>query len=118
MGRFVGIIIVFVIFQSIILSADPLDGLDYQSESVATSNIVSAGMINPAGLAFFSSIGVRYSHSFTDSSYKGDDALMINSRRGFFGIEWLNHSSGKFRRKYTIAMGDRLASQFLYRVIL
>ncbi len=112
MGRFVGIIIVFVIFQSIILSADPLDGLDYQSESVATSNIVSAGMINPAGLAFFSSIGVRYSHSFTDSSYKGDDALMINSRRGFFGIEWLNHSSGKFRRKYTIAMGDRLAPNF------
>lgn len=112
MRRLIGIIFVVVIFQSSFLSADPLDGSDYQSESVATSNIVSAGMINPAGLAFFSSIGVRYSHSSTDSSYKGDDVLMINSRRGFFGIEWLNHSSGEFRRKYTVAMGDRLAPNF------
>jgi hypothetical protein len=82
--------------------AGVIDGLDYQSESVATSSFVSSGMINPAGLAFHSSMGLRYSHSFTDSTFKGDDAVMISSRRGFFGLEWLNHTTDNFRRKFTL----------------
>ena len=89
-----------------------IDGLEYQSESVATSTLVSSGLINPAGLAFYSAMGMRYSHSFSDSSFKGDNALMISSRRGFFGLEWLNHSEDIFRRKFTLALGDRLLPNF------
>ncbi len=93
-------------------AGDITDGIAYQSESVATSSLVSSGLINPAGLAFFSSMGLRYSHSFPDSSFKGDDALMISSRRGFFGLEWLNHTEDVFRRKFTLALGDKLLSNF------
>ncbi|MEE9553187.1 MAG: signal peptide peptidase SppA [candidate division Zixibacteria bacterium] len=94
------------------LSADPVDGLEFQSESVATAEYVTSGVTNPAGLSFYSAMGVRYTHSFTDSTYGGDDALLIGSRRGFFGLEWLNHTTGQFRRKYTFAMGDRIATNF------
>jgi protease-4 len=92
--------------------ADPSDGLDYQSESVATADQITAGIFNPAGLAAKGAMGVRYAHSFTDSTYKGDDALLISSRRGFFALEWLNHTSNIFRRKYTLGIGDRLAPNF------
>jgi protease-4 len=94
------------------IAADPVDGLEFQSESVATSQFVTAGVVNPAGLAFLSATGVRYTHSFTDSTYGGDDGLLISSRRGFFGIEWLEHSSNIFRRKFTLAIGDRIAPNF------
>jgi protease-4 len=100
------------VFLYSISVAGVIDGLDYQSESVATSSFVSSGMINPAGLAFRSSMGLRYSHSFTDSTFKGDDALMISSRRGFFGLEWLNHTTDLFRRKFTLAIGDRVSRNF------
>ncbi len=92
--------------------ADPTDGLDYQSESVATADQITAGIFNPAGLAALGAMGIRYSHSFTDSTYRGDDALLISSQRGFFAIEWLNHTSNVFRRKYTLGIGDRLAPNF------
>lgn len=94
------------------VSADPPDGLDYQSESVATADQITAGVFNPAGLAAAFAMGIRYSHSFTDSTYKGDDALLISSRRAFFALEWLNHSSNIFRRKYTLGIGNRLAPNF------
>ena len=108
------VVFCFIIFCLIcsVVRADPLDGLDYQSESVATADQITAGIFNPAGLAALGAMGVRYSHSFTDSTYKGDDGLLINSRRGFFGLEWLNHSSNIFRRKYTLGLGDRVAPNF------
>jgi len=100
------------IFLYSISTAGVIDGLDYQSESVATSSFVSAGMINPAGLAYFSAMGLRYSHSFTDSTLKGDDAFLISSQRGFFGLEWLNHTTNVFRRKFTLAVGDKVSRNF------
>ena len=94
--------------------ADSVDGLEYQSESVATTEFATSGMINPAGLSFFSASGINYTHSFTDTTYGGDDALLISSRRGFFGLEWLKHSTNLFRRKYTVAMGDKIAPNFYF----
>lgn len=104
--------IITIFASSPVIAADPVDGLEFQSESVATAEFVTAGVVNPAGLGFISAAGVRYTHSFTDSTYGGDDGLLISSRRGFFGIEWLEHSSNIFRRKFTLAIGDRLAPNF------
>jgi len=94
------------------LRADPVDGLDFQSESVATAEFVTSGVINPAGLSFYSATGIHYTHNFTDSTYGGDDALLIGSRRGFFALQWLKHTTNQFRRKYTMAIGDRIAANF------
>ncbi len=102
----------FIVLVCTSAEGGPVDGLEYQSESVATAGQITAGIINPAGLAFYGPMGIRYTHSFTDSSYKGDDGLLISSRRGFFALEWLNHTSNSFRRKYTLGMGDRLAPDF------
>jgi protease-4 len=37
---------------------------------------------------------------------------MISSRRGFFGLEWLNHTTDTFRRRYTLALGDKISPNF------
>jgi len=92
--------------------AQYVEGADYLTESVATVDRGLAGMVNPAGLGYWSSMGLLYAHTFTDSSYKGDDGAMISSKGSFFGVEWLNHSSGLFRRKYTLAMGDKVLPNF------
>ena len=112
MKRLILSLFAFIALACTAARGDPVDGLEYQSESVATTDQITAGIINPAGLAFYGAMGIRYTHSFTDSSYKGDDGLLISSRRGFFALEWLNHTSDSFRRKYTLGMGDRLAPNF------
>ncbi len=91
---------------------DPLSGVDYQSQSVATVDRPLSGIVNPAALGFWNSMGLQYTHDFTDSTYKGNDGLMLASRGAFFSIEWLNHSTDIFRRKYTLAMGDRMLPNF------
>ncbi len=108
---FLAVFIILSIF-SVQVSAQMVEGADYLSESVATVDRSLSGMLNPAGLGYWSSMGLLYAHTFTDSSYKGDDGAMISSKGSFFGIEWLNHSSGIFRRKYTLAMGDSVLSNF------
>jgi len=108
--RLVTIIFIIIAFSYAAILAGPFDDMEYQSESVATSGFVTSGLANPAGLAFFGAMGLRYTHSYTDSSYKGDDGLFISSRKGFFSAQWLNHTTGIFRRKFTLGMGERLAA--------
>jgi protease IV len=103
----IAIFILSVFFASQV-SAQFVEGADYLNESVATVDRCLSGLVNPAGLAQWSSMGLLYAHTFTDSSYKGDDGAMISSKGTFFGVEWLNHTSGLFRRKYTLAMGDKV----------
>jgi protease IV len=98
--------------QGIAQQNDPITGVDYQSQSVATVDRPLSGIVNPAALGFWTSMGLHYAHSFTDSSYKGDDGLLLASRGAFFSIEWLNHTTNIFRRKYTFAMGDRMLPNF------
>ena len=93
-------------------SADPVDGVDYQSESVATTDKTSSGFMNPAGLGYFNSMGFEYIHNFTDSTYKGDDGALLTSHGFFFGLEWLRHDDNIFRRKYTLGLGDRIFNNF------
>ena len=77
-------------------------------QSAATVDNIVAGLINPAGLAPGSIIGMRYMHAFTDSSFKGDDGFIISTRGTVFSLQWLNHTNDIFRRKFLIANGKRL----------
>ena len=92
--------------------ADPFDGMEHFSESAATADRTISGLINPAGLGLMSAMGIQYAHAFTDSTYGGDDGALFSSKTGFFGIEWLNHTDNVFRRKYTLALGDQIYSNF------
>lgn len=103
--------IITAIILSITISravADPIEGVEYHSESVATSNRTTAGLANPAGLGAWPIMSLDYIHNFTDSSYKGNDGVLYSNRGLFLGVEWLNHSDDIFRRKYTLAIGDRI----------
>ncbi len=92
--------------------SNPVDGVDYQSESVATADQITAGLINPAGLAFWDDIGIHYTHNFHSTTYKGDDAFLASSQGGFFSIEWLKRDDNIFRRKFTFALSDRIFPNF------
>jgi protease-4 len=105
------IVALAALFAALFISgakAGPVDGIDHFSESAATVDRTLSGLVNPAGLGFLSAMGIQYAHVFTDSTYGGDDALLFSSRTGFFGVEWLNHGDDIFRRKYTLAIGDRV----------
>ncbi|HBC46311.1 MAG TPA: hypothetical protein DCZ43_04625, partial [candidate division Zixibacteria bacterium] len=91
---------------------DFVSGVDYLSQSVATVDRTNSGIVNPAALGFWTSMGLQYAHSFTDSTYKGDDGLLLASKGAFFSIEWLHHSTNISRRKYTLATGDRIFRNF------
>jgi protease IV len=105
-------VLIFFILNTPSILAQSVEGLDYPSESVATADRSTSGIFNPAGLAFWNAMGLYYAHSFTDSSYKGDDGAILSSHSTFFSVEWLNHGNNIFRRKYTIASGDRLFQDF------
>jgi protease-4 len=110
--KYVPVLLILSAFFFHECQADPVDGVDYQSQSVATVDRSLSGIINPAALGFWNSMGLEYAHSFTDSSYKGDDGLLLASRGTFFSIEWLHHDDGIFRRKYTLGLGDRVLPNF------
>jgi len=110
--RLIVLSLILIFILSVAVSGDPFDGIEYQSESVATTGYVTSGLSNPAGLAFYGSMGMRYTHSFTDSTYKGDDAFLVASRKGFISLEWLNHSTNIFRRKFTVGMADKIGRNF------
>lgn len=84
------------------------------SQSVATVSDVSAGMINPAGLAPEYVLGLRYIHAFPDSSIKGDDGFILGMKGTLFSIQWLKHTNDIFRRKYLLASGVRLFQNFYW----
>ncbi|RKX20197.1 MAG: signal peptide peptidase SppA [Candidatus Zixiibacteriota bacterium] len=97
-----------------VASAYPQVEADMQlfSQSVATVNNVSAGMINPAGLAPDYILGLRYIHAFPDSSIKGDNGFILGMKGMLFSIQWLKHTNDIFRRKYLLASGMRLFRNF------
>ena len=84
------------------------------SQSVASVDNTAAGLINPAGLAPKFTIGLRYIHAFTDSSFKGEDGIMLASKGYLVSVQWLNHADGISRRKYTMSSGQRLFPKFYW----
>lgn len=84
------------------------------SESAASVDNALAGYVNPAGLAPQSVMAFRYMHAFTDTTFKGDDGVMLATHGVFVSLEWLNHTNDIFRRKYLMASGTRLFKDFYW----
>jgi protease-4 len=110
--RYIPVLLILSTFFLTECKADPVDGVDYQSQSVATVDRPLSGIINPAALGFWTSMGLEYAHGFTDSTYGGDDGFLLASQGAFFSLEWLHHDDGIFRRKYSLALGDRVIPNF------
>jgi len=95
-------------------SAEIDSDMDFLPQSVATSTNISAGFVNPAGLGFGLVMALRYMHSYYDSTFKGDNGLMLASRGNLVSIQWLKHTTGISRRKYLLAAGKRMFPDFYW----
>jgi len=82
--------------------------MDFLPQSVATSTNVSAGFVNPAGLGYGFVMALRYLHSYYDSTFKGDNGLILATRGNLVSIQWLKHTNGISRRKFLLAGGKRI----------
>ncbi len=81
--------------------------MDFLPQSVATSADISAGFVNPAGLGCGFVMALRYMHSYYDSTFKGDNGIMLASHGDLVSVQWLKHTTGISRRKYLLAGGKR-----------
>ncbi|MCP4581278.1 MAG: hypothetical protein GY839_06640 [candidate division Zixibacteria bacterium] len=90
--------------------------MDIFSESVATVSNVAAGLVNPAGLGYGIVMSFRYMHSYSDSSFSGDNGFLLATRGNMISIQWMKHTNGVFRRKYLASAGKRLFPNFYWGI--
>lgn len=96
--------------------AQPDASLRIYPESISAVDNVTAGFINPAGLALPLVMGFRYMHAYSDSSFGGDDGVILAARGNLVSIQWLKTGDGVFRRKYLLAGGKRLVPRLYWGI--
>lgn len=82
--------------------------------SVATSDDISAMKFNPAGLGLNRGFQTGFFHTFSDSSFEGDNAWLISAGGLGFSAEWLGNTTSLTYRKYTLAGGGKLRPGFYW----
>jgi len=114
-------VLITIILLSVSLAQPRVDSdMPLCSESVATVDNIIAGFVNPAGLAPKYAMGFCYIHSFTDSTFKGDDGLMLTTRGSLISVQWLKHTTSLHpdesisRRKYLFASGRQMMPNFYW----
>ena len=86
----------------------------YATSTPALTDDAFATWLNPPALGTGKASGLAYAHSFTDSTFSGDDALGFVIKNFGFGMEFMKlrepwMSSGRQRtNKYTLSLGGRL----------
>jgi len=98
-------------------------GFSYQSptesfvlpyNSVTTSDDISAIKFNPAGLGFVRGFQTGFFHTFSDSSFEGDNGWFFSARGLGFSVEWLGNITTQTYRKYTLAHGGKFIDGFFW----
>ncbi len=98
-------------------------GFSYQSptesfvlpyNSVGTSDDILATNFNPAGLALKRGFQSGFFHTYSDSSFEGDNAWLLSAGRLGFSVDWLGKASFQTYRKYTLAHGGKFVDGFYW----
>jgi protease-4 len=76
--------------------------------SAATADDFSAVKFNPAGLGVGRGFQTVFLHTFSDSSFDGDNAWLICPGSLGFSLEWLGNVGQRTYRKMTLAHGSEL----------
>lgn len=92
----------------------PTESFILPYNSVASSDDVFAIGFNPAGLGLKRSFQTGFFHTFFDSSFEGDNALLISAGTFGFSAEWLGNITSRTYRKYTLAHGGKLFAERFY----
>lgn len=110
------------IFLLVILSAtaslaqiSPPPRSNFPTSSVATSDDAFSLNFNPAGLATKRGFQAFYIHSYySDSTLKGDDALLFALGGLAFQVEWMGYGQVVDWRRYSLAFGTRIHPYFYW----
>lgn len=84
--------------------------------SVATSDDISSIKFNPARLGLKRGFQTGFFHTFSDSSFEGDNAWLVSSHSLGFSAEWLGNITPRTYRKYTLAQGMSLSGGLYWGV--
>ena len=86
---------------------------NFPTSSVATSDDAFSLNFNPAGLATKRGFQAFYTHSYySDSTFKGDDALLLALGRLAFQVEWMGYGQPADWRRYSLAYGAKICPHF------
>jgi protease-4 len=75
---------------------------------VATADDVSAIKFNPAGLGLKRDFQTGFFHTFSDSSFEGDNGWFLSAGASGFSVEWLGNTTSPTYRKYTLSHGGKV----------
>ncbi|MGB8656437.1 MAG: signal peptide peptidase SppA [Candidatus Zixiibacteriota bacterium] len=95
-------------------SQSPTQSFVLPYNSVATSDDISAIKFNPAGLGMKRGFQTSFFHTFSDSSFEGDNAWLLSAGGLGFSVEWLGNTTSQTYRMYTLASGGKLFVDGLY----
>jgi protease-4 len=88
---------------------------NFPTSSVATSDDAFCLNFNPAGLATKRGFQAFYTHSYySDSTFKGDDALTLAIRGLAFQVEWMGYGQAADWRRYSLALGTEIYPYFCW----
>ncbi|MGB3093259.1 MAG: signal peptide peptidase SppA [Candidatus Zixiibacteriota bacterium] len=109
-----GVLSGLLLFSSGLCYQSPTESFVLPYSSVATSDDISAVKFNPAGLGLKRGSQIGFFHTFSDSSFEGDNAWFLSIGSLGFSAEWLGNVTRDTYRKYTLAQGGRFAADWLY----
>lgn len=106
----------FLILAGSLAFADesPTSGFRVPFYSVAFSDDASAMMFNPAGLGWKGGGQFLYLHSYSDSTFQGNNAFFISGTNMGFSAEWLGYEKDVRYRKYSLALGFEIVPRLYF----
>ena len=105
-------ILIFLIFLTSFgfCYQSPTESFVLPYNSVATSDDIFAVKYNPAGLGLRRGLQSAFFHTYSDSSFEGDNAWLLSAGHLGFSIEWLGNVTSLTYRKHTLASGGKFAN--------
>jgi protease-4 len=110
----IGILFVFFLTSSGLCYQSPTESFVLPYNSAATSDDISAIKFNPAGLGMKRGFQTSFFHTFSDSSFEGDNAWLLSAGGLGFSVEWLGNITPLTYRKYTLASGGKFVGGFYW----
>jgi protease-4 len=109
----ISILFLFLLTSSGFCYQSPIESfLPYNS--VATSDDILAIKYNPAGLGLKRNFQSSFFHTYSDSSFQGDNAWLLSLGGLGFSVEWLGNVTSQSYRKYTLAGGGKFTDGFYW----
>jgi protease-4 len=111
MGRKIIVLVLLSVFSTLPVWSyqSPTGSFILPYNSAATSDDISALGFNPAGLGISRGFQTSFFHTFSDSSFAGDNAWLISTGGLGFSVEWLGNVADRTYRKYTLAGGGKFS---------